>query len=306
MARAGKLRLDYSRCGCVRHAYGKTLLGDNQTGKFYEPSLEVWRKWRAMPVTIELPPLGDGVNRQTLYSFEVFMETGVGDLTTTDPQAIFTYSKDGGRNWSNEMWRPMGAQGVYSARAVWRVNIEFRQLQLRIVFPDSIRRCALSYHADVTRAFRHPREPLVDDQRPHKSGPGIGSSPSSSATFPGSETVPGSGLTLDGGELGIADDGVGNDKLRNSLALSVMGRPLNSGDPQDMVATGNGRFLQRDNDLLTFRYPKLPSFTVATVPSAVDEGAGTVIYVSNEAGGATVAFSDGTNWLRAQDRAVIS
>jgi hypothetical protein len=79
--------------------------------------------------------------------------------------------------------------------------------------------------------------------------------------FSGSETVPGSGLTLDAGVLGIADDGVTNDKLRDSLALSVIGRPLNSvGDPQDMVATGNGRFLQRDGDLLTFRYPKLPSF----------------------------------------------
>lgn len=142
--------LDYSRCGCAVAAYGKTLLGDNQTGKFYEPSFEAYgENGAAMPVTIELPPLGDGVTRQTLYSFEIFMETGVGDLATTDPQAILTYSKDGGRNWSNEMWRPMGAQGAYSTRAVWRVNLEFRQLQLRLVFPDSIRRCALSYHADI-------------------------------------------------------------------------------------------------------------------------------------------------------------
>jgi len=31
-----------------------------------------------------------------------------------------------------------------------------------------------------------------------------------------------------------------------------------------------------------------------------------VIYVSNETGGATLAFSDGTNWRRVQDRAVVS
>lgn len=125
--------------------------------------------------------------------------------------------------------------------------------------------------------------------------------------FSGSETVPGSGLTLDAGQLGLADNGVTNAKLRDSLALSVMGRPLNSvGDPQDMLATGNGKFLQRDNDLLTFRYPKLASFTVATVPSAVDEGAGTLIYVSDEAGGATVAFSDSVDWRRMADRAIIS
>jgi hypothetical protein len=98
--------------------------------------------------------------------------------------------------------------------------------------------------------------------------------------------------------LGLADNGVTDAKLRNSLALSVMGRPLNSvGDPQDMVATSNGAFLQRDSDLLTFRYPKLPSFTVAGVPRCRRyQGAGTLIYVSNEAGGATVAFSTATNW----------
>lgn len=48
------------------------------------------------------------------------------------------------------------------------------------------------------------------------------------------------------------------------------------------------------------------SFTVATVPSASSAGAGTMIYVSNESGGAVPAFSDGTNWRRVTDRAIIS
>ena len=47
------------------------------------------------------------------------------------------------------------------------------------------------------------------------------------------------------------------------------------------------------------------TFTVATAPTAADYPRG-VIYVSNETGGATLAFSDGTNWRRVQDRAVIS
>lgn len=47
-----------------------------------------------------------------------------------------------------------------------------------------------------------------------------------------------------------------------------------------------------------------PTFTVATVPS-VSDGPGP-IFVSDETGGATLAFSDGTNWRRVQDRAVIS
>lgn len=49
----------------------------------------------------------------------------------------------------------------------------------------------------------------------------------------------------------------------------------------------------------------LPSYTVAGAPTASSYTGG-LIYVSNEAGGATVAFSDGTNWRRVQDRTVIS
>lgn len=51
---------------------------------------------------------------------------------------------------------------------------------------------------------------------------------------------------------------------------------------------------------------KTGSFTVATVPSASTAGAGALIFVSNESGGAVTAFSDGTNWRRVTDRAVIS
>jgi hypothetical protein len=142
--------LDYYRLGCSAEAYGKTLVGDNQTGKIYELDLESYSEnGDAIALTVELPPVGDGVNRLTLYSFELFMETGVGELTVTDPQAILTYSRDGGRSWSNEMWRGLGAQGEYATRAIWRVNVEFRQLQLRISFPDKVRKCVISYFADV-------------------------------------------------------------------------------------------------------------------------------------------------------------
>jgi len=52
--------------------------------------------------------------------------------------------------------------------------------------------------------------------------------------------------------------------------------------------------------------PRLPSYTVATLPSASAIGAGANIYVTNESGGAVPAFSDATNWRRVTDRAVVS
>lgn len=50
--------------------------------------------------------------------------------------------------------------------------------------------------------------------------------------------------------------------------------------------------------------PRLPSFTVAGLPSASAAGAGALAFVSNETGGAVLAFSDGTNWRRVTDRAI--
>lgn len=47
-----------------------------------------------------------------------------------------------------------------------------------------------------------------------------------------------------------------------------------------------------------------PAYTVGTLPAV--GSAGGQIYVSNEAGGAVPAFSDGTNWRRVTDRAVVS
>ena len=46
------------------------------------------------------------------------------------------------------------------------------------------------------------------------------------------------------------------------------------------------------------------SFTVGTLPNPSVPGQ--MIFVSNESGGATMAFSDGTNWRRVQDRAIVS
>ena len=48
----------------------------------------------------------------------------------------------------------------------------------------------------------------------------------------------------------------------------------------------------------------LASYTVATVPAATT--AAGLIYVTDETGGAVPAFSDGTNWRRVTDRAIVS
>ena len=50
---------------------------------------------------------------------------------------------------------------------------------------------------------------------------------------------------------------------------------------------------------------RVGQFTVATLPPA-NAGAGQIVHVSNEVGGAVLAFSDGTSWRRVTDRVVVS
>ena len=48
-------------------------------------------------------------------------------------------------------------------------------------------------------------------------------------------------------------------------------------------------------------------YTVATLPSpALTNGRSSIIFVTDESGGPTLAFNEGTNWRRVQDRAVVS
>ncbi|MEZ5895363.1 MAG: DUF2793 domain-containing protein [Parvularculaceae bacterium] len=48
------------------------------------------------------------------------------------------------------------------------------------------------------------------------------------------------------------------------------------------------------------------SYAAAALPSASASGAGAIAFVSDESGGAVLAFSDGANWRRTTDRAIVS
>lgn len=59
-----------------------------------------------------------------------------------------------------------------------------------------------------------------------------------------------------------------------------------------------------------FQPAQLPAATVAQLEGADPRwragGPGRVVYCTNDVGGATLAFSDGVNWRRATDRAIVS
>lgn len=64
--------------------------------------------------------------------------------------------------------------------------------------------------------------------------------------------------------------------------------------------------VQKLNDNVLGQAVQHPSYTVAEANALTISPAGGAIYVSDETGGGVLAFSDGTNWRRVTDRAVIS
>ena len=86
-----------------------------------------------------------------MYAFEVYCETGVGlnSGQGSDPQIMLQYSDDGGRTYSNELWRSLGVIGAYKTRAIWRRLGQFRSRQIVLTITDPVRRLVMAYYADL-------------------------------------------------------------------------------------------------------------------------------------------------------------
>ena len=115
------------RSNCYARFNGLHVVGDYENGNLYSLSHDAYadndahqrwvRTWRA------LPPGNNDLKRQTHHSLQVDFEAGVGLDGTgqgTDPEVMLRWSNDGGHNWSNELWRPIGKIGETGQRAIWR------------------------------------------------------------------------------------------------------------------------------------------------------------------------------------------
>lgn len=142
--------MDNYRVGFSVEVFDRVIFGDATTGNLYLPSMDEFREnGNPVVVVIELPTITAARTRQTLYSIELYCETGVGNAASANPLAMLTYSRDGGRMFSNELVRPLGRVGEYLTRAIWRLNVEFRQLKLRFAISDPVRRLVMGYYADI-------------------------------------------------------------------------------------------------------------------------------------------------------------
>lgn len=109
----------------VKHvsAYGNIYVGDSVTEKLGRLSLDAYAEYGSPLVkTWTTQPFQNNLNPFSVPYLEMHMEAGVGDLTTTDPMIVMERSTDGGRSFLVPRPRPLGKQGEYSRRAIWRRN----------------------------------------------------------------------------------------------------------------------------------------------------------------------------------------
>lgn len=140
------------RVGFALPAWNSTIMCDAYQGTLYRPNLDSYTEnGDIIAIKIALPTLEASRERVTMYAFEVYCETGVGlnDGHGSNPQIMMRYSDDGGRNWSNELWRSMGVIGSYRSRAIWRTLGQFRQRQIELNITDPVRRLVMAYYADI-------------------------------------------------------------------------------------------------------------------------------------------------------------
>ena len=122
-------------------AYGRTLIGDTRHGAVYEIDPETCQDdGGVLRRSARFPPIGNGETPRTMAGFEVEFDAGVG-LTSgqgRDPQAMLRWSDDGGRTWSNERWRAIGAKGRYGQRALWNGLGQYRRRVLELSLSDPV------------------------------------------------------------------------------------------------------------------------------------------------------------------------
>jgi hypothetical protein len=138
---SGDLHRIRPRC----HLYfgGKNLVGDWENGNVYEYDLDTYSdNGNPLPAIRACGIVQSNLDNQPVASLRLDIDAGVG-LTTgqgSDPQAMLRWSRDGGKLWSNALWRTMGRIGEYGRRCIWRRVGGGERMVFEVTITDPVKR----------------------------------------------------------------------------------------------------------------------------------------------------------------------
>jgi hypothetical protein len=137
------------------YAFGQHLVGGQADGRIYVSDFETFTN-AGDALVRERTSAFIHQDRRLLYHavFEVDVQSGVGldggAEPGTTPEAMLTWSDDGGHTFSREHWVSIGAQGQYLTRAIWRRLGRSRQRLYRLRISDPVRVAIIAARIEVS------------------------------------------------------------------------------------------------------------------------------------------------------------
>jgi hypothetical protein len=124
-------------------AFNKIFVTDFENGNIYTIERDEYTE-NGAPIEFELVTkhLKTGLEKITIASLQVDMETGIGTVTGQgdEPKLMLTISKDNGHTWGNETYLDIGSLGNYKARAKRTRLGQAREWVFKVRITDPIKR----------------------------------------------------------------------------------------------------------------------------------------------------------------------
>lgn len=109
------------RATCFVQAYGNLYVGDTQDGRIGLLSMDTYTEYgEAVHRVMSTQPFQNNMQPYFVPYLELTMESGVGNEAEPDPMIIMDRSLNGGKSFTYVRERPIGKEGEYNRRAIWR------------------------------------------------------------------------------------------------------------------------------------------------------------------------------------------
>lgn len=134
-------QLDRHRSNCQMNFAGLTLVGDWENGNVYVLDMDTYTDNGAAIERIRIcPHIAADANYVFHRSLELLMQTGVGLSSGqgSSPQAMLSWSNDGGFSYGTEIWASIGKIGERRSRVKWRRLGKARDRVYKVVISDPI------------------------------------------------------------------------------------------------------------------------------------------------------------------------
>lgn len=144
--------LSYWRPLKILRAFDRWIVLDSLSARMGFLSDGVFTEWGQTLRSSATAPAVSQENRWIFHSrLELVFEQGVGAATGqgVNPQVMLDWSDDGGRTWSSERWRGLGAAGQFDKRTVWNRLGRARDRVYRYAISDPVRRTLIQATLDA-------------------------------------------------------------------------------------------------------------------------------------------------------------